>query len=301
MNSPFWLLLGFFSFVLVTVLLAGYVFLGRAGARLPGESAVVGVGGSMVGDMLRSLGESLAHPRVMTGEIQMLLQRCGYRGPGAAVAYQGALWSSVALFGVLLGVCGLVAQRSISAGFVAAICGFGVGFMMPKRVLEHRAKARSKRISRGLPTALDLLLLNIEAGRGLDQSMLETSRGTMRGYPELAEELNQACLELNAGGRRSDVLLALAERSGDLEMRKLVALLVDTDRFGTSLAPALRSHAKYLRTRRRQKAQETARKLTVKLVFPVFFLIFPSILLVTLGPAVIAMFSQLLPMLTGSK
>ena len=109
------------------------------------------------------------------------------------------------------------------------------------------------------------------------------------------------CLELKAGGTRSDVLWGLADRSGDVEVRKLVALLVDTDRFGTSLAPALRSHAKYLRTRRRQKAQETARKLSVKLVFPVFFLIFPSILLVTLGPALIAVFSHLLPMLTGTK
>jgi tight adherence protein C len=131
--------------------------------------------------------------------------------------------------------------------------------------------------------------------------MAETSRGILTGYPDLAEELNQVCLELKAGSSRSDVLWGLAERSGDVEVRKLVVLLIDTDRFGTSLAPALRSHAKYLRTRRRQKAQETARKLSVKLVFPVFFLIFPSILLVTLGPAVIAVFSQLVPMLTGAQ
>ncbi len=301
MTSPFWLLAGFFCFVLATVLLAGYVFLGRTGNDESGESTLLLGSGSVFGDVLRSLGSSLAHPRIMTREVRKLLLQCGYRGPGASVAYQGAQWSAVALLGALLGTCGLIAQHSLTTALLAAACGAGMGFMLPKRVLAGLAKARSQRISRGLPTALDLLLLNIEAGRGLDQSMAETSRGILTGYPDLAEELNQVCLELKAGSSRSDVLWGLAERSGDVEVRKLVVLLIDTDRFGTSLAPALRSHAKYLRTRRRQKAQETARKLSVKLVFPVFFLIFPSILLVTLGPAVIAVFSQLVPMLTGAQ
>ena len=308
MDSPIWLLLLFFGFVLGAVLLAGYVLLGRTASHAsaeaslaPGEGALSHPSGSMLGETLRSLGESVAHPGIVNAEVRKLLSRAGYRGPGALVAYQGALWTSAVVFALSMGGWGLVVRQSLFTAFVAGICGVGVGIMMPKRVLSALAKTRAKRLNRGLPNALDLLLLNIEAGRGMEQSIAETGRGIRLGFPELFDELNQVGLELKAGRGRSEVLWDLAERAGDLEIRKLVTLLVDTDRFGTSLGPALRAHARYLRTRRRQKAQETARKLSVKLVFPVFFLIFPSILLVTLGPAVIAIFTQLMPMLLGSK
>jgi len=109
----------------------------------------------------------------------------------------------------------------------------------------------------------------------------------------LSTELAQLYMELRTGGSRADSFRALAARNNEPELRKLSNLLIDSDRYGVSIGPALRSHAKYLRTRFRQQAQEKARKVGVKLIFPVFFLIFPSVLLVTLGPACIMMYQQL--------
>ena len=123
--------------------------------------------------------------------------------------------------------------------------------------------------------------------------MVDTSAELRLAYPDLSAELSQVHLELRAGRSRAEALRHLGARNADPELRKLSGLLVDSERFGTSLGPALRTHAKYLRTRMRQQAQEQARKVTVKLIFPVFFLIFPSVILVTLGPAVLLIFSQM--------
>jgi tight adherence protein C len=178
-----------------------------------------------------------------------------------------------------------------------AICGLGFGFLLPDRVLDRLAASRVQRLRRGLPAALDLMVLAIEAGQGLDAAILDTSRGLRATHPDLAAEFTQLQLELRANTTRAEALRNFAERSRDLEMKKFATLLIDTDRFGTSLGPALKTHARYLRIRFRQVAQEKARKVGVKLIFPVFFLIFPSVILVTLGPAVILIFTQMQHML----
>jgi tight adherence protein C len=165
--------------------------------------------------------------------------------------------------------------------------------MIPDRVLSRLALRRSAMLRRGLPAALDLMVLAVEAGQALDASILDTSRGIRLSYPDLAAEFTQLHLELRANTSREDALRNFARRTRDSEIQKFAALLIDTDRFGTSLGPALRVHARYLRTRFRQGAQEKARKVSVKLIFPVFFLIFPSVILVTLGPAVLLIFTQL--------
>ena len=170
--------------------------------------------------------------------------------------------------------------------------------MLPDRILERLARRRVARLRRGLPAALDLLVLAVEAGQGLDAAILETSRGLRVSYPDLAAEFTQLQLELKANTTRADALRNFVDRSGDLELRKFANLLIDTDRFGTSLGPALKTHARYLRIRFRQLAQEKARKVGVKLIFPVFFLIFPSVILVTLGPAVILIFTSMQNMLS---
>jgi tight adherence protein C len=178
-----------------------------------------------------------------------------------------------------------------------AICGIGFGFLLPDRVLDRLARNRVDRLRRGLPAALDLMVLAIEAGQGLDAAILDTSRGLRATHPDLAAEFTQLQLELRANTTRAEALRNFAERSKDMELRKFANLLIDTDRFGTSLGPALKTHARYLRIRFRQIAQERARKVGVKLIFPVFFLIFPSVILVTLGPAVILIFTQMQHML----
>src|SRR5262249_48731666 len=130
---------------------------------------------------------------------------------------------------------------------------------------------------------------SVEAGQALNQAIVVTSRELKQAHPDLSDELSQVNLELRAGKSRGEALQQLGIRNGDLELKRLSSLLIDSDRFGTSLGPALRTHPKYLRTRMRQRAQESARKVGAKLIFPVFFLIFPSVLLVTLGPAVLYM------------
>jgi len=173
------------------------------------------------------------------------------------------------------------------------VCGLGFGFLLPDRVLSSRVNARRQRLRSAIPAALDLMVLGIEAGQSLDQSIADASRGLKRTHPDLSGELAQLYLELRASTSRADSFRNFGARTKEPELRKLANLLIDSDRFGTSLGPAIRTHAKYLRTRFRQQAQEAARKVGVKLIFPVFFLIFPSVLLVTLGPACMMMFQQL--------
>jgi tight adherence protein C len=164
---------------------------------------------------------------------------------------------------------------------------------MPDIILGKMARRRVDQLRHGLPAALDLLVLAVEAGQGLDAAILDTSRGLRSSHPALASEFTQLQLELKANTTRADALRNFATRSRDTEMRKFANLLIDTDRFGTSLGPALKTHARYLRIRFRQLAQEKARKVGVKLIFPVFFLIFPSVILVTLGPTVVLLFTQM--------
>jgi len=182
-----------------------------------------------------------------------------------------------------------VGTAPIASSLTAIICAGGFGFLLPEFVLKRMIKSRRKRIRRAIPAALDLLVLSIESGQSLNQAVVDTSSELRRAHPDMSAELWQVNLELRAGQSRGEALRHLGARNGDAELKKLSGLLVDSDRFGTSLAPALRTHARYLRTRMRQQAQEAARKVTVKLIFPVFLLIFPSVLLVTLGPAVLHM------------
>jgi tight adherence protein C len=137
----------------------------------------------------------------------------------------------------------------------------------------------------------------VEAGQALDQSIFDASREIRRAYPDLADELMTVSLSLRASASREQVFRDFASRSKEIEFKKLANLLIDSDRFGSSLGPTLRTHARYLRIRRRQIAQEKARKISVKLVFPIFFLIFPSVLLVTLGPAMLQMIAVVKPMM----
>ncbi len=180
---------------------------------------------------------------------------------------------------------------------MAAVCGFGFAFVAAEHVLERMRQARVARIHRALPAALDLMVLSLEAGQSLDVALAETSRELARVFPELASEFAQVHLEMRAGRQRTDVLLELGRRTGSPELKKLAVVLIDSDRFGASLAPALRTHARFLRTRRRQAAQEAARKLSVKLIFPVFFLIMPAVFVVSLGPAVLSFLEAMKPLL----
>jgi tight adherence protein C len=217
----------------------------------------------------------------------------GYRWPAAVAIFLGIKAASALLFGVAAGWVAVINRPEPSAIILASVCGLGFGYLIPDRVLDKLGAARVGKLRRALPAALDLLVLAIEAGQGLDAAILDTSRGLRVTHPELATEFTQLHLELKADTSRAEALKSFAARGNDNELRKFANLLIDTERFGTSVGPALKTHARYLRIRFRQIAQEKARKVGIKLIFPVFFLIFPSVILVTLGPALILLFSQM--------
>lgn len=247
--------------------------------------------------LLREIGRHWTPKPTAKNDTTRKLRTAGFRHPRAIDTLQGIKMISAALGALGVAAAAGFNGHDFKGMVISAICAGGFISMLPDRFLEYRASKRAFAIRRGLPPALDLLVLGLEAGQTLDQSLSEASRELRDAYPELSSELAIVPLELRAGYPRNQVLTNLARRNEEPELTKLVNLLADSDRFGTSLAPALKTHARYMRTRRRQIAQEQARKTTVKLVFPVFFLIFPSVLVVTLGPAVISLYTSLIPML----
>ena len=295
------LLIGFFLFTLAAVTGAGYVFVLRPSGVEGGEAEIplganpgdMPMAQAAVIDMFRHIGEAVPAMAAQTVGARRRLILAGYRWPSAVSTFIGIKCASALMLG-LTGVWAAVTFGYAPAlTFLPAICGCAFGYMLPDRILDRMARRRVERLRRGLPAALDLLVLAVEAGQGLDAAILDTSRGLRNSHPDLAAEFTQLQLELKANTTRVEALRNFAMRNHDLELRKFANLLIDTDRFGTSLGPALKTHARYLRIRFRQMAQEKARKVAVKLIFPVFFLIFPSVILVTLGPAVILIFTQM--------
>lgn len=225
------------------------------------------------------------------------LAAAGFRHPAAPAVFQGVRVAAAVVLAAGLAWASAAQGGDAAGAAAAAVCGLGIGMLAPKWALAARIQSRIQRIHAGLPAALDLMVLSVEAGQNLDVAIAETARELRGIFPELASEFSQVQLEIRAGRPRAEVLADLGRRTGSRELRKLAAVLIDSDRFGASLAPALRTHSRYLRTRRRQAAQEAARKLAVKLIFPVFFLIMPAVLVVTLGPAVLSFYEAFSGML----
>jgi tight adherence protein C len=297
--TGFALLAGFFLFVMAGVALAGYAFWDRTpepaagGPRTPlvsvmGEPELPGTQ-AFFADAFRRVGENVPASHERSNPMRTLLISAGYRYPSAVPIFNGIKCATALLVAVIVGFAGALNNADVTSTLLGGLCGAGFGFMLPDFVLKPLIRARAARIRRAIPAALDLLVLSVEAGQSLNQAIVDTSVELRQAHPELSVELAQVHLELRAGKSRVDALRQLGARNGDPELKKLSTVLIDSDRFGTSLAPALRTHVKYLRNRMRQQAQEAARKVSVKLIFPVFFLIFPSVLLVTLGPAVLHM------------
>jgi tight adherence protein C len=173
------------------------------------------------------------------------------------------------------------------SGLIFAILAAIVGYLLPGLVVEYYARQRQKEIRNGLPDALDLLIVSLEAGLAIDQAILKSAEELRIAYPALAEELHMITIECRAGKPRIEAFKNFAARTKVDDVRALVAMLVQTDRFGTSIADALRTYAEVSRTKRRQRAEERAAKIGVKLVFPLVFCLFPAFFVVTLGPGVI--------------
>lgn len=249
-------------------------------------------------DLVAHVGSRFA-PRQQPGRLQRDFVRAGIRAPRAAVLFHGAKLMC-ALFGLLL-VPGIMFVRKAETAtmIMGGVAGAGGGLMLPGEFLRRRIRRRRRNIEKALPNALDLLTICVEAGLGLDQAITQVARELEVAHPEISEEFSMVGLETRAGKRRSDALRSLAERTGVLEIKKMTAVLLQADRFGTSVAQSLRVHSDHLRIHARQIAEEKAAKLGVKLVFPIFFFILPSLFVLTVGPVVVRIFRDLLPMMNS--
>lgn len=213
------------------------------------------------------------------------LLRAGYRSDSAVNVLNG----SKVLVPLMLCALALVTGFAKINPFVIYAAALGLGFIAPDFWLGRRIKVRQKRIRRGLPDVLDLLVICTEAGLSLDQATARTASELGRAQPELCDELGIVVLEQRAGRARADAWKQMADRTGVDSLRNLVSMLVQSEQFGTSIAKTMRTHADTLRTQRIQAVEEQAAKTSVKLVFPLVFFIFPALFIVTLGPAVILM------------
>ncbi len=225
------------------------------------------------------------------------LIQAGYRDPRHLAMFVGSR-VLVALVGLFGGVA--VTSFSSLTGFrslplIATVTVTAFGFFLPRFVLKRMIKHRQRRITLGLPDALDLTVICVEAGLALDQAMMRVGDDLYHAHPDISDEFHLVNLEMRAGKPRAEALRNLTARTGVDDIRALVATLIQTDRFGTSVAQALRVHSDSLRTERRQRAEEQAAKTTIKMIIPLVVFVLPSIILVTLGPAVIQLINISFP------
>ncbi len=254
-------------------------------------------GPSTLVTVLQQIGSKVPSSEAEVANLKIDLIRAGFRSERALPVFYGIRILSVL---VMLGV-GLAVQARMPPNPVMSVAlivfGCAAGWVFPRTGLEKKVKKRQEIVRLSLPDALDLLVVSIEAGLGLDQAIQHVARELQVSHPQLSEEMSLVTLEMRAGKRRSEALRNFAERTGEDEVRKLVAILIQNDRFGTSMGESLRTHSDFLRTRRRQEAEERAGKVGVKLVFPIFFFILPSMLIVAAGPGILQIFKYLFPMM----
>lgn len=229
-----------------------------------------------------------------------LLYQAGFRKPGSLRVYRVVRFALPLSLLVLFVAYGKVAGVGNGTLAMLALSGIGVGMILPSLFLQRAARKRQEAIRDALPDALDLLVVCVEAGLGLSGALVRISDEFRLSAPILSEELDVVNREMVAGKPRVEALRALSERTGVDDVQSLVAMLVQTEKLGTSLALSLRVHSDSLRTRRRQRAEEAAAKTTIKLVFPLVFLIFPALFIVILGPGVIQIMTIFFPIAKGN-
>ena len=230
-----------------------------------------------------------------------MLVTAGYRSGKAPIFFLGSrlLLAIVIVFPLAMIPAKLLGFPTLNNLILIYMVGAACGYYAPVVWLRRAIAARKEALQRAIPDALDLMVVCVEAGLGLDQAINRVGEEVARTHPELSDELHLLSLELRTGVSRQEALRNLAQRTDLEDVKNLVALLVQTDRFGTSIGQALRVHADSMRTTRRLKAEELAAKLPVKLLLPLIFFIFPSIIIVVIGPAVIKAVKFLFPMLSG--
>jgi tight adherence protein C len=241
--------------------------------------------GFSIGEVVTHFDSVLPKSQAEVSVVKQRLIRAGYRKESTIKIFYGCKVI------VPLALCALAlvsGAAGLSPFFVYSSC-LALGYIGPDFWLGRQIKKRQSKIRRGLPDVLDLLVICIEAGLGLDQATVRSSEELSHAQPELCDELRVVVLEQRAGRPRQDTWKHLAERTDVDAIRNLVTMMIQAEQFGTSIGKTLRTHSDTLRTQRIQQVEEQAAKTTIKLIFPLVFFIFPSLFLVVLGPAVLIM------------
>jgi tight adherence protein C len=240
--------------------------------------------------VLQVLGQRVEGGRKDTTAIRRFLVQAGYPDPSAVSIY----WATRVTLAAGLPSAGLLILPLLGAGstqILLGLVGLGtVGWIGPTFFVRSRLRARQKEVQLALPDMLDMLVVCVEAGLGLNQALVRVSDEIDHVSGVMSEHLTMVNLEMRAGTPREEALKNFAERTGLPDIRSLVSMLVQTDRFGTSVADALRVHSETMRTKRRQRAEEAAAKTTIKLVFPLVLFVFPAMFVVVIGPSALAIF-----------
>ena len=259
----------------------------RAGAAAavatvsPDESGVAALAERVVAPLDKIAPASAAESK----KLQLQLMQAGYRSSSAPVTFRAVH------FGAMLGLPGAVAlgcallARPLDSAVTWILLAFVAGFFLPRYVLKKLIKRRQRLVQWGLADALDLLVVSIEAGLGLNAAIVKVADELKEVHRDISDEFELTNLEIRVGRERDEALRNLAERTGVDDLRSLVAMLIQADRFGTSIARAVRVYSDSLRTKRRQRAEQAAQKAAVKLLFPLACFLFPTLFIAILGPA----------------
>ena len=301
---PSILLASIFLFLLISVFLSlvGFKFWVQPKAALERVMGEVGLAEQAVRDpslsfrdLLTKIGHVVPSNPTDVGILQRRLLSAGIRSQhGLKVLYglKGSLCALLTLLsaGVIFGF-----QLQSELSIFQILAAGALGWLGPNVVLNRLATKRKKAIKKGLPNALDMLVICVESGLGLDQALMQVSKELQIAHPEITDELAVMNLEMRAGKRRSEALHNFGERTDVDEAKRMVSVLIQADRFGTSISQSLRNFSDYMRVQMRQEVEEKAAKIGVKLVFPIFFFILPSLFVVTVGPIIVKVVRDFLP------
>ena len=229
-------------------------------------------------------------------KLQKQLMQAGFRSQTAPGVYRAIQLMTMAGFPAIVALACALLAKPLSGAFLWIVSAFVAGFFLPRYALGRMIRSRQQLVRWGLADALDLMVISIEAGLGLNAAMMKVSSELKEVHPDICDEFELANLEIRVGRERDEALRNLAERTGVDDLRSLVAMLIQTDKFGTSIAKAIRAFSDSLRTKRRQRAEQAAQKAAVKLLFPLACFLFPTLFIAILGPAALQLMDTLAKM-----
>ena len=242
---------------------------------------------TMAASVVEPLNRMVPISAIEAAKLQKQLLQAGYRSPDAAIAFRAIqITLMVAIPSVLMTIC-FILDRPVTNFLIWGLLGAAIGFYLPRYVLHKKTSGRQQRITWALADSMDLIVVAVEAGLGLNAALNRVGEEIKDLHPDMHDEMALVNLEIRVGRSREEALRNLAERTGVDDIRSFVALLIQSDRYGSSIAKAVRVFADSLRTKRRQRAEQASQKAALKLLFPLTMFLFPVIILVVLGPAIL--------------